>query len=113
MEKHGILFCSRSKLYASAANLKGVSAGDFSLVQIAYGTIIDSASVTGTTGIYLYGISQASCYAGAAQGYCRIRNLNNGIYAAVGGKAIGTSNNQYSGNTVDENAIAASFGYID
>ena len=39
--------------------------------------------------------------------------LHDGLYAQQGGQIVGTANNQYSGNTTNENAVAGSFGYID
>jgi hypothetical protein len=45
--------------------------------------------------------------------YTKIRNCDTGIYSAQNSQAHYTANNQYSGNTANETAIAASYGYID
>ena len=45
--------------------------------------------------------------------YFHVENCTTGLYAQQGGQIIGTVNNQYAGNTTDENALAGSYGNID
>jgi hypothetical protein len=49
----------------------------------------------------------------ASNGYNFIHDNTTGLSAATGAAITGTANNQYSGNTTDESATAASYGYID
>ncbi len=49
----------------------------------------------------------------ASNSYIFIYNNTIGIQSSNGGQVTGTSTNQYSGNTTNENAVAASYGYID
>jgi hypothetical protein len=49
----------------------------------------------------------------ASGGYNFIHDNTTGLSATTGAAITGTANNQYSGNTADESATAASFGYID
>lgn len=50
---------------------------------------------------------------GAGGGYHVISNCTTGVYAETAGVVLGTTNNQYSSNGTDENAVSASYGYID
>jgi hypothetical protein len=45
--------------------------------------------------------------------YSHVENCTTGLYAQQGEQIVGTANNQYAGNTTDDNAFAASYGYID
>lgn len=45
--------------------------------------------------------------------YSKIRNCDIGVYAVTGGQVQNAANIQYSGNGVNETAVAASYGYID
>jgi hypothetical protein len=49
----------------------------------------------------------------ATNGYNFIHDNTTGISATTGSRVIGTANNQYSGNSTDEYAQAATFAYID
>jgi hypothetical protein len=73
-------------------------------------------SIDGTAGAAeaLYGIQcTGGGFCSCEATYSRIRDLDTGIAASQGGVVIYTANNQYSGNTVNEVATAASYGYID
>ena len=58
------------------------------------------------------GLTQNSACPFFASIYNRIINNTTGITANQGAVATNTGNNQYSGNTTNTNATAASFGYI-
>ena len=80
------------------------------LTFIRTGTILDG----GATGIQSTGNSQADTFESAANGYNRIRNCtSDGIRSEKVSSVIKTVNNVYAGNGTDEDADAASFGYID
>jgi len=102
-----------SKIYTSTTNDRCVRTTINSLVWIRAGTVLDAASTTTTYGIYAETGAQVGCYSTAAEGYPRIRNQAVGIRAQSGAQVAITANIQYSGNTLDESADAASFGYID
>lgn len=68
--------------------------------SVSNGILCAQGAQTGTTGV-------------ASTGYNRITNCTTGIYADRGGQVTGTTNNQYSGNSTDENGVAASYGYVD
>lgn len=85
-------------------------------LDLLFGSILDGDAGGGnkaTYGIVADTNSVAQTYTAVSQGYCRIRNCDTGIYACEGGQVKYTSTIQYSGNGVDETAIAASYGYID
>jgi hypothetical protein len=52
-------------------------------------------------------------YIDMASYYSHVENCTTGLYAHQGGQIVGMVNNQYAGNTTDENAMAGSFGYVD
>jgi len=62
-------------------------------------------------------ISGVACsgnsFVGCEAQYNKIRNCDTGVVADRGGQVGATANNQYSGNTANETATAASFGYIE
>ena len=74
-----------------------------------YGSVVEG----GNNGVEIQANGMCNFYSPASGGYPRIRNCTNGIRAYVGGAGINTGTNVYSGNVTDENATAASFGYID
>jgi hypothetical protein len=76
------------------------------------GTVIDGDDKT-NDGIYGAKDATGSCYSSAANGYIRIQNCDNGIYAQMHCGITGTANVQYNNNNTNENAIAATFGAID
>ncbi len=79
------------------------------------GCVFDSGVYRWTTGLYASDKTSISLWTAAAWGYPRIRNFNqgNGLYAEFQSSITFTSTNQYSGNTTDESANAATYGYID
>lgn len=101
-----------SKVYTTGANDCCIR-GQASFSYITWGTILDAASTSGTEGLEANSNSVGNCYSPAANGYTRIRNQATGVYAYRGGMVQSTANVQYSGNTVDESAVSASYGYID
>jgi hypothetical protein len=60
-----------------------------------------------------YGVSSTNGSVTFEAKYNKIRYCDTGIYCTFGGEVVNTGNNQYSGNTVNEVATAASYGYID
>lgn len=78
-------------------------------INLRDGTIVQA----GTTGINVIDGGRVLFTNSSSTGYCRVRNCTAGISAGTGGQATGTANNQYSGNTTNESATAASYGYID
>jgi hypothetical protein len=77
-------------------------------------------SITGGCNIsnYAYGVFiqlNASCdmFQAASTGYHQIHDNGIGLQAQTGGMIMNTANNQYTANTTNENAVAASYGYID
>ena len=113
VEEMGKVKFRHCKLYTSAANKRCVWAFYGGFAYMTSGTILDASSTTGTTGIHSTTSAIVSCYASAATGYVRIRNQATGITASAGAQVDNTANIQYSGNTADETATAASYGYID
>ena len=84
-----------------------------SYMLVTEGSVLDGADGT-NYGIYARGTSLVVCYSADADGLNRIRNCDvAGVRAELGGQVTNTSDNVYSGNTTDESADAASFGYID
>jgi hypothetical protein len=75
--------------------------------QVRSGTILQAASY----GIYATDGGRVVFY--NADVRCRVRNCSTGLYAATGSQITSTNLVVYSGNTTNENAIAASYGYID
>jgi len=108
-----ITYVWSSKVYTIAASKHCVRATLRGYVAVREGSILDASSKTGTNGIRVETNAVVGCYTSAAGGYPRIRNQAVGIYAEAGGMVKTTANNVYSGNTADETADAASFGYID
>jgi hypothetical protein len=66
-----------------------------------------AVAITATDG------ARVSTGTSASGGYNFIHDNTTGLSAAISAAITGTANNQYSGNTADESATAASFGYID
>lgn len=60
-------------------------------------------------GVHVYG----SSFFSFELTYSVVRDCDTGVGADNGGVIINTGNNQYSGNTANETATAASYGYID
>jgi hypothetical protein len=86
------------------------------LVQ--YGTIFEgeSGGADDANGLQTINNSSVIIADTAGGGYSRIRNCDNGIYAASGGVVTGTSTIQYSGNDNDEYDTvdgAPGYSYID
>ncbi len=102
-----------SKAVTSSASGIVLSCSDVSLVQIRRGSILDGASGATAVGFEVFNAAAGKTTETAGNGYIRIRNCNIGISSYQGGQVTGTANNQYSGNTADESATAASYGYID
>jgi len=109
----GTVLLRGCKVYTTSTNDRCVRALLNAYVGVRDGTVLDAASTTTTYGIYAELGAIISCYTTAAAGYTRIRNQAIGIYAMTGTQVAVTANVQYSGNTADETADAASFGYID
>lgn len=107
---------TRTKVCPAHNTGNGIVLKDMSALSFRKGSIIDGDAGGGnkaTRGIQCIHNSKADNFQPAADGYVRIRNCDTGLYAAQGGQILMTANNQYSNNTTDENAVAASFGYID
>ncbi|MCR4287934.1 MAG: hypothetical protein NUW09_07970, partial [Deltaproteobacteria bacterium] len=79
-------------------------------VQIREGCIINAGSVYGVW-IDRNSVGRFDTPAGTAYNF--ITNNGTGIYAGFGGMGKFTSTVQYSGNTTNESADAATYGYID
>jgi len=110
---NGLAYLDRSKVYMPGDNDIGIALRTGGLCAVSCGTVLDCGSVVGTTGIYVTHQTAVYTSAVAADGFVRIRNWAVGIAASRGGQVYGTANIQYQGNTLDEQAIGASFGYID
>jgi hypothetical protein len=102
----------QSLCYANA-NTSIVWIVDGAALEFQQGSVAEGAGFTTTYGIYAFGNVAANVFGSAATGFPRIRNMTNGIYAEKGAQVYNTANVQYAGNTTNENAIAASYGYID
>ena len=87
----------------------GVNILQRSSITIQEGTRIDNC----TTGIRVGSNSVAAFGNSASLGYTTILNNTDGVYAFRGGQGQDTLNVVYSGNTSDETAISASYGYVD
>lgn len=109
----GYLELNRTKVYTESNGDRCIRVADGGSVSLKRGSILDASSTTNTRGVELKSNSTCNCYASAAVGYVRIRNQNIGIDAYTGSQVINTVNVQYSGNTIDEQAEAASFAAID
>jgi hypothetical protein len=78
------------------------------------GSLIDGDAGGGnkaTSGILVQ--DNSSIVFAATNGVTKIKNCDQGVRAQSGGQARGTVNVNYSGNTTNESADAASFGFID
>ena len=84
---------------------------DCSILAFYGGTVFDGHGVA-SYGLLVRQNGVVNCEASSGTGYNRIRNCTIGIYAYTGGMVVSASVNQYSGNTTDESAAGASFGYI-
>ena len=111
--RFGFVSLSHSKVYTTSNGDRCARLHDTGQLQLSYGCILDASSTTNTYGIEVKAGCVVNTAATAAQGYNRIRNQGTGIDATSGGTVFNTANNQYSGNTVDENADAGSYSYID
>jgi hypothetical protein len=99
----------KTKVYSSVGSGSGLKNAQQGLFTIQQGTKIDNFDY----GAYI-NVNATLLYGNAlSTGYCRIENCTTGIYALTGGQVTGTANNQYSGNSTDETADSASYGYID
>lgn len=82
-------------------------------VWMGFGCVFDGlTAVAGSYGVFAEAGADVYMQYGTTF-YNRIRNLQYGCYSRKGAQISGTSTTQYSGNTSDETADAASFGYID
>lgn len=102
-----------TKIYTTASGGYCIRNIDCGSVFISSGTILDASTTTGTIGIYTIADSSSRTTGYSSTGYNIIRNQATGINALQGGVVWSTANNQYSGNTANETAVAASYGYID
>ena len=109
----GYAYVRRSKILGQIANVKILRVDSNGKLAVQYGTVIDGGSYSGSIGMYCIGGSACNTWSTAAEGYVRIRNCSTGIRAQTGAIVENTSSNQYSGNTTDEDAVSASYGYID
>lgn len=106
----------RSKIVNTGNNQQIIWVLSQGNVRLVYGCVLDGDAGGGNKANY--GIraelnSVAEILQGVADGYGRVRNCDTGIYAVNGATVRYTANIQYSNNTVDETADAASYGYID
>lgn len=85
----------------------GVSISDTTTLTIS-GHVYDNFSGA----IVIASNSSANFFQTSGNGYNFITNNTTGISASGGGQAINTSNNQYSGNTTNENSDTSTFGAI-
>ena len=81
-----------------------------SFAKFQAGNVFDGSS--SGTAIGVEASSTASFTLSSSFGYNRIRNWTTGIDADQGGNANTVSQNQYSGNTTNENANATEYSYI-
>lgn len=100
-----------SKIYGGGNSLNGIRVQG-GILFFSKANIVDDCDL-GTGGLLVETNAMTQCYSAAADGYNRIRNCTLGIKAESGGKVVNTTNHQYSGNTTDETATSASYGYID
>jgi hypothetical protein len=113
-EKVRILAADHSKFTAASTKFKNGANGVILNTTSAKIQLLTPPSVLDGEGTLATGITAAqnglvSC--GAL--YNSIRNFTTtGLSAASAGVIVSTSNNQYSGNTANETATAASYGYI-
>ncbi|MDP2689926.1 MAG: hypothetical protein Q8P48_07415 [Deltaproteobacteria bacterium] len=107
LSEFGNVLCWYSKIALSGSG-KGLSMSN-SFCNLRAGSIIHGCA----TGIEAQKNGVFNCGGAASEGYPRIRNCATGASAATGGQITATVNNQYSGNTTNESADAASYGYID
>ena len=107
------IYMIMSKCYCQGNSGTGMRVVGNSTGVCGTGTVLDSASTTGTHGLRMESGAQMTNYSTAANGYVVIRNFAVGINAVVGGMVKDTANNVYSGNTADETAVAIGYGYID
>lgn len=92
---------------STGATGRGIQVAGMCSIDILSGTKIDQ---------FQYGVvaatnSVVTFYQTA--GYDRIYNCTSGVYSTTGSMIVGTANNQYSGNSTDETATSASYGYVD
>jgi hypothetical protein len=106
------LYQYRCKTDVAAANVRAARSLN-STFRLSHGSVFDGNGVGNAYGAQVHENGSLNCYSSAANGYARARNLQIAMYAEKGGQITSTGNNQYSGNTADETAIAGSYGYID
>lgn len=107
MLDHAELLLQGCTMYqAGAVNGRGLQIANNCTARLNVGNSIDGFS----SGVYCYNGASVST---SASPYNIIRNCTTGVTAFALGGVIGTANNQYSGNTTNENATSASYSYID
>jgi len=85
-----------------------------SYMSVRFGTTIDgdAGANMATYGLYSTGNGVIEFTNQSSSGYCFIENCDTGLYADNGGQITGETNTQYSGNTTNTNADAATFGNV-
>jgi len=101
------------KIVTSSTFDRSVLCNNNGFINLRSGTVLEAASLNTTYGVYAGLNGVVSFYTSGSTCYPRVRNQAVGAYANQGGQVVSTTNVQYSGNTADESADAASFGYID
>ena len=103
----GNMLCWYSKISLGGSGT-GLSMSN-SFCNLRAGSIVHGCA----TGVYASKNGVFNCTNAVAEGYLRIRNNTTGVSADTGGQVTGTALIVYSGNTTNESAVAASYGYID
>lgn len=110
----GFFDIQRSKILM-ANNTASMVCDNGSIILLRYGAIIDGAAGANkaTYGCHVTLNATMEFTNNSSLGYVRVRNCDLGILADYGAQVTGTTNTQYSGNTTDTSADAASFAAIN
>jgi hypothetical protein len=99
------------RLYSSVVSQTGARAGTGVRPLFGIWAIRATAIDNFTRGVLATGNCAVDFF--TSQGESFISNCTTGIQAINGASVFSTANNQYAGNTTNESATAASYGYID
>jgi len=101
----------RTKVDANNNLATGMYIADISIMIVEGALVLDGSAGANkaSSGIQAFNQGSINC----AVMYSKIRNFDTGVATTFGGNAIYTWFHQYSGNTTNESAHAASYSYID